>query len=119
VDGASWTGFSAAFMGVGLRPFAPAHLSVAATGGDLEASWTRRARWGGDPWDASEIAAPDGRVYAVRWRASGGALLRAETVTDAEAAIFLAADGAPASGSVEVAQIGSVWGEGPAATTNF
>jgi len=119
VDGASWTGFSAAFMGVGLRPFAPAHLSVAATGGDLEASWTRRARWGGDPWDASEIAAPDGRVYAVRWRAAGGALLRAETVTDAEAAIFLAADGAPASGSVEVAQIGSVWGEGPAATTNF
>jgi len=119
VDGASWSSFSAAFTGVGLRPFAPAGLTVSSSSGDLAASWKRRARWGGDPWDAGDVAAPDGRVYAVRWRAAGGALLRAETVTDVEAATFAAVDGAPATGSVEVAQVGPVWGEGPAATVAF
>ena len=108
--------FSAAYRGVGLRPWPPAHLRVSAAGGDLTATWVRRARWGGDDWNQPEVETPDPRRYAVRWKAAGGAILKAETIEDAEAATITAAEGAASAATIEVAHIGDRWGEGPAAT---
>lgn len=43
------------FRGVGLRPLAPVHVRGKRSGDDLEMTWTRRTRVGGDSWDVSEI----------------------------------------------------------------
>jgi hypothetical protein len=40
---------------VGLRPFAPAHLSVHEAGGDLVLDWVRTSRVGGEDFHAVEI----------------------------------------------------------------
>lgn len=47
-----------AFMGIGLRPFAPAHLRgvrSAPIPGDVQITWVRRTRVGGDSWDVVEV----------------------------------------------------------------
>lgn len=42
--------------GIGLKPFAPVHLTVLreAGSGDLDLEWTRRTRFGGDGWETAE-----------------------------------------------------------------
>jgi len=43
------------FAGVGLRPLAPVHLSAVHVGNDLQLSWIRRTRSGGDGWEQLEV----------------------------------------------------------------
>jgi len=45
---------TAAFAGTGLRPLRPAHLTARKLGADIELSWVRRTRIGGDSWEAGE-----------------------------------------------------------------
>ncbi|MFM1864012.1 MAG: hypothetical protein RLZ26_2534, partial [Pseudomonadota bacterium] len=68
------------FQGVGLRPYAPAHLRLRRAAGALEFGWIRRTRIDGDGWAAEEV--PLGEAFeAYRLRVlRDGATLREETV---------------------------------------
>ncbi len=55
---ATYASASHSFGGVGLRPYAPAHVRGARNvgdGGDLAISWIRRTRIGGDSWEIAEV----------------------------------------------------------------
>ena len=43
------------FAGEGLKPLSPVHVRGTRTGGDLNLTWVRRTRIGGDCWDAIEV----------------------------------------------------------------
>lgn len=44
-----------AFQGLGLKPLSPVHVRGRRTAGDLEVTWIRRTRIGGDSWIATEV----------------------------------------------------------------
>ena len=43
------------FSGLGLKPLSPVHVGGRLSGNDLELSWVRRTRIGGDSWETSEV----------------------------------------------------------------
>ena len=106
-----------AFEGIGLRPYAPAHLRAALQGGDLAVSWLRRTRIDGDSWEGLEVPLGEAlEAYRFRVRATaGGTILRDEIVTE-PARLYTtaeqAADGASAPFVIEVAQISERFGDG-------
>lgn len=114
-----------AFAGIGLRPFAPVHLTARREGsGDLAIDWTRRTRVDGDSWpDEGDV--PLGEV-ALEWRVEirdGGDFVRGWTVTGATAATYtaamMAADGVAAPFVVRVWQISDTFGRGARAEITF
>lgn len=113
------------FAGIGLRPFAPVHLSARLEGsGDLAIDWTRRTRIEGDAWpDEGDV--PLGEV-ASEWRVEirdGGDFVRGWTVTGATAATYtaamMAADGVAASFLIGVAQVSDTFGRGAPGEITF
>ena len=106
------------FSGVGLRPFAPAHLSAqrdTATG-DLALEWFRTGRFGSDSWESVEIPLTEDReAYRVRLL-NGGVMLR-EAEVSAPGFVYTAAmqtaDGAGSTLEVRVAQLSTSFGYGP------
>lgn len=44
-----------AFRGAGLKPLSPVHVRGRRPAGDVEISWIRRTRIGGDGWDVAEV----------------------------------------------------------------
>ena len=109
-----------AFDGVGLRPYAPAHLRLCPLpGGDMGVNWVRRTRIGGDSWAGAE--APLGEEverYRLRVFDGGGALRREVEVAAPEwvyPAALRAEDGTGGGQafSVAVAQISALFGPGP------
>ena len=104
--------------GVGYRPYRPAHLAAKPNGGDLDTSWVRRSRIGGDSWDGFETPLGEERELYL-WRASvAGAVIREELITS-PTYVYAAADQVSdgASGAVEIAvsQVSDRFGPGPAA----
>jgi len=56
VDDASMAALTLPYKAVGLRPYSPCHLKARRLPGeDLQLSWTRRTRFGGDVWDTAEV----------------------------------------------------------------
>ncbi|MBV7410161.1 glycoside hydrolase/phage tail family protein [Maritimibacter sp. DP1N21-5] len=102
--------------GVGLRPYAPAHLSAVWSGSDLTLRWIRRTRIDGDSWEGVEVPlGEDAEQYLVKVFA-GGALRREATVgtpgwtyTQPDRL----ADGVSTAFSVEVSQLSMSFGPGP------
>jgi hypothetical protein len=95
-----------------LRPWAPAHLRARrAASGDLELSWVRCARAGGDFWGAGEppLGVPD-EAYLVEILDAGGGVRRTVAVAT-PAHVYAAAEqiadfgGFPPSLRVRVAQL--------------
>lgn len=114
----SFSDFSATFAGVGYRPYRPAHLRAAISGGDLAVSWVRRSRLDGDAWGGGE--APLGEMaelYRVRISSDGVTLREAEVSTPRHVytAAEIAADGAAGAVTVSVAQFSDRFGYGPEA----
>ncbi|MFQ5567768.1 MAG: phage tail protein, partial [Paracoccaceae bacterium] len=106
------------FLGVGLRPFAPAHLSARrdAASGDLVLDWIRTGRYGADSWEGVEIPLTEDReAYRVKLL-SGGVVLR-ETEVSAPGFVYTAAmqaaDGAGPTLEARVAQLSTSFGYGP------
>ncbi len=101
------------FDGIGLRPYAPAHLHGREGAGDLFVSWIRRTRIDGDPWGEADVPlAEAAERYAVRV-VRGGEVLRREEVT-APAWTYLAHDrddDGPGAW-IEVAQVSDRFGPG-------
>lgn len=115
---ASYVAANRAFQGVGLRPYAPAHLRARRDGaGDLVASWIRRARVGGDSWQG--VDPPLGEAferYDVRIL-QGAAVARSqivETPAFTYSAADQAADGVVAPFTLSVRQISAEFGAGHA-----
>lgn len=106
VGGAGWMGSYLHQQRAGL-PWAPAHLTATESGGDIALGWVRRARKGGDSWDAGEPVSE--WLEAYRLRISGGVSVREWGVAEASA-LYSASDQAtdfPGGGTalVEVAQL--------------
>ncbi len=103
------------FEGVGLRPYAPAHLQAAGSG-DLAVSWVRRTRIDGDSWAGLEVPlGEESEAYRLRV-VKGGVLLREVTLAVPSFTYTVAmqgVDGAVAPFDLEVAQISTTYGAGP------
>lgn len=108
---------SAAFDGIGLRPYPVAHLTAAGTAGtEVQARWVRRTRIEGDSWQQAEVPlGEEAEAYLVRVMA--GATILAEYSTDAPdftyPAAAQAADGVAGAFSLAVAQVSMRFGAGP------
>ena len=106
-----------AFDGIGLRPYAPAHLRAPQVGTSREITWIRRTRIDGDSWQGTEVPlGEDAESYMLRIRDAGGVLQRETTIampafTYSDA--MRAADGVSAPYTIEVAQISARFGPGP------
>ncbi len=74
----SYTHVVSAFDGVGLRPYAPAHLTVwPEDGGDLSVSWIRRTRVDGDNWNSFDVPlGEDSELYSIRVVAPDNSVVR-------------------------------------------
>ncbi|MCU9838104.1 glycoside hydrolase/phage tail family protein [Ruegeria sp. WL0004] len=114
-DDPSYTHLVEAFDGIGLRPYAPAHLRVSETGGNLTARWIRRTRIDGDDWTMPEVPlGEESESYLVRV-SKDGTVLRDQTITLPEwtyPAAQQGADGAVRPFDVSVAQISARFGPG-------
>ncbi len=115
-EDASYVTRQEAFDGVGLRPFAPVHLSSSgALGTELDLTWIRRTRVDGDSWDSEEVPlGEDSEAYRVQV-VSGAQVLRSETVnspTWTYNAAAQAADGVRVGDHITVAQISARYGAG-------
>ena len=106
-----------AFRGVGLRPYAVAHLRVVSDGaGGLSFAWIRRTRVDGDPWADAEVPLGEAaEAYVVRVRQ--GAVVRREVTvslpTWTYTAGMRAADALVGAYVVEAAQVSDRFGVGP------
>lgn len=109
-----------AWTGLAWRPFAPAHLKARMGEDGLALSWIRRARIGGDGWDAEPPLSEERETYLVEVL-DGDAVVRAvETASPAwlytpemQAADF--PSGAPNPLDVRVRQGSAIYGWGAAA----
>ncbi len=109
-----------ALRGVGLRPYAPAHVHGtrdAGGSGDLTIAWIRRTRMGGDSWEVAEVPlAETSEAYEVE--ILDGPVVKRVLNAATASALYPAADqiadfGAPqASVSVRVYQSSAVYGRG-------
>ncbi|SIS49710.1 baseplate multidomain protein megatron [Phaeovulum vinaykumarii] len=115
-DDPSYTHEILAFSGVGLRPYAPAHLRARRAGSDWDLSWVRRTRIDGDSWESLEVPLGEAREL-YRLRIYTGSTLRREVQTGTSAftysAAMRAADGIAGAFAVHVAQISDAFGAGP------
>jgi hypothetical protein len=108
----------AAFEGVALRPYRPAHLAARRLpDGGIALAWIRRTRIDGDSWLGTEVPlGEETESYVVRAFDAGGAMLR-EVSTAAPAFVYTAAaqaeDGAAGAVAFEVAQVSVRYGAGP------
>lgn len=109
------------FKGVGLRPYSPVNIrvdKVLATN-DLNLSWMRRARKGGDDWNAAEIPLnEDFERYRVQVFTSDGVTLKRTEVIDASVTwVYTAANQVADFGAVQsqlyvkVSQYGPQFGD--------
>ena len=97
------------FKGVGLRPYAPAHLRAKRSGDDVNLSWVRRTRFGGDDWEIEPPLNEETERYRVTVEANG----ETRTEETSETSITLIA---PTSASITVAQVSAQFGPGLGAT---
>lgn len=109
---------TAAFNGIGLRPYPVAHLTARqAAGGDIALQWVRRTRIDGDNWQSIEVPlGEDSEAYLVRVL-QGSTLKREATVSAASwtyTAAQQAADAITGPISISVAQLSQRFGAGPA-----
>lgn len=67
IGDASYVETTKAFRGAGLRPYSPVHVQGnRLISGDLEISWMRRTRIGGDGWEQTEVPlGEDAELYEV------------------------------------------------------
>ena len=105
-----------AFQGIGLRPYAPAHLRAQLDmAGDLHVRWIRRTRINGDSWAGVDVPLGEAvEAYHLRILASGQELFTATPNAPALtiSAAQLAAAGVSAPFEIQVAQLSDSFGAG-------
>ncbi|HUD53507.1 baseplate multidomain protein megatron [Parvibaculum sp.] len=121
IDDESYARETRAFAGVGLRPLSPVHPRAArGAGGDIELSWVRRTRIGGDSWEGTDVPLGEEEERYALDILSGGVAVRTFDVT-APAASYTAAMQTADFGSasfatldIRVAQVSRAFGRGTA-----
>ena len=114
LEDASYVTRELAFEGVGLRPYAPAHLRSNSEGSSF--SWIRRTRVDGDSWQGSDVPLGEEREeYLLRVSDATG--LKREATTGSPfwsySAADRAADGTASQFTLDVAQVSARFGPGP------
>lgn len=109
---------SAAFDGIGLRPYSVCHLRrKGGLGQDIDLNWIRRTRVDGDSWQSVEVPlGEESQSYRLQVL-TGNTLLREVTTSAPDwtyTAAMQVADGAGATSRIEVAQLSASFGAGPA-----
>lgn len=103
------------FSGIGLKPYAPAHLTAVVQNGDVYVSWIRRTRVDGDSWDAVDVPlGEESEAYLIRVL-QGSSVIREESVTNTGwtySSAMRATDGISGPYRIEVAQISARFGAG-------
>ena len=115
-DDPSYQHLVEAFDGIGLRPYAPAHLKADLTlSGDTYLTWVRRTRIDGDSWQSVEVPLGEAsELYVVRV-VQGGALLRESFVAMSNwtySASQKTSDGVTGAYEIHVAQMSESFGPG-------
>jgi len=114
-DDPSYEEIAAAFDGIGLRPYTPAHLRIAEENGDLRVSWIRRTRLDGDDWELPDVPlAEETESYVVRVT-QGATLVREHTVSEPTwtySATLRQADAIVGLFDISVAQVSARFGAG-------
>jgi hypothetical protein len=117
IGDASYSSAVHAFRGVGLRPYSPVHVRGRRSGGDLEISWVRRTRIGGDSWTIPEV--PLGEAFeSYEVEILSGADVVRRIMTSEPRVTYPAVDqisdfsALPGSVAVRVAQVSDVYGRG-------
>jgi hypothetical protein len=118
-----FVGESHAFKGNGLRPFAPAHLrGKTQDNGDIQLSWIRRTRVGGDSWSVPEIPlGEDVELYRLDVY-SDGEWVHGEDLTQSDWTYPVAlqsSHGLTGIVEVRVAQVSALYGVGQHAALEF
>ena len=112
----SFRHFEEAFSGIGLRPYAPAHICVRRGVDGWDVSWIRRTRIDGDSWSSVEVPlGEDVEVYILKV-VKDGVTLRDVTTTSPNwiySDAMAGPDGAIAPFEIFAAQISNSFGPGP------
>jgi hypothetical protein len=122
-DDPSAVALTQSFEGIGLRPYAVAHLRAqTAETGDVNIGWLRRTRIGGDSWQSFEVPlSEESEAYVLR--IYDGATLKRQEVVSQSAWVYTAAlqsaDATQGVISVHVAQFSSAFGAGPFRTVEL
>ncbi len=117
-DDPSYIHKTEAFDGNGLRPYSPCHVqAVRAANGDMDLSWIRRTRIGGDAWEGLEVPlGEETEQYLIQIVDDGQ--VRREAIVGAPrwnyAQSMQMADGVSRGFAVAVAQVSAQYGVGPA-----
>jgi hypothetical protein len=91
-----------AYQGLGRRPLSPAHVRGVRVSGDLNISWIRRTRTGGDNWELPEVPlGEDAETYEVD--ILDGASLKRTISASAPRVVYASADQIADFGSVQSA----------------
>ena len=100
--------------GIGLRPYAPAHLRHARIGGVDRFTWLRRTRTGGDDWAREAPVGERDERYVLRARMGDVTVLEREVGTASLSLGEAERSGAGLSGPyvAEVAQVSDAYGPG-------
>jgi len=115
VDDPSYQHAVIAFEGVGLRPFAPVHLTARDTGGGITLSWVRRTRIDGDRWETPDVPLGEERELYLVQVSQNGSVLREQIVEAPNwtySAANRASDGLTGGITLAVAQISGLFGPG-------
>jgi len=116
LDDPSHVRVTAAFDGIGLRPYAPVHLRARERAdGGLDVGWIRRTRIAGDSWAGEEVPlGEETERYRVRVLDAAGAVLREVDVSAPEWTWSAAARGADiTAAAIAIAQVSPAFGAGP------
>lgn len=101
------------FIGVGLRPYAPTHLTVETlSDGDFRFSWIRRSRIDSDSWLGMDVPVGEERELYLAQIVKGDEILWQDTVTNTTL-IRRGADVDSEATEFRVAQISARFGPGP------
>jgi len=105
-----------AFTGIGLRPYAPAHLRARrGAAGAWDLSWIRRTRIGGDSWEGPDVPLGEDTERYLLTVGPAGAPVRSVTL-DAPAFTYTAAmqaeDALTPPYTIAVAQVSQTFGPG-------
>ncbi|MPZ57625.1 MAG: hypothetical protein GEU91_14220 [Rhizobiales bacterium] len=124
IDDPTWSGDLKTFAGIGLRPYAPVHLTaVWEDDGDIQTGWKRRTRFGGDSWELADVPLNEEQeLYEVEILSIDGlSVVRTIEGLGAPAYLYDVADqtadfgGALSSIRYRVFQVSAIFGRGIAA----
>jgi hypothetical protein len=115
----SYVTSSFAYQGLGRRPLSPVHVKGVRASGDLNISWIRRTRTGGDSWELPDVPlGEDSETYEVD--ILGGETVKRTIFASTPNAVYASADqiadfgGPQAAVSVKVYQTNMLFGRGAA-----